>query len=39
MSNDKFKRIKEKNDNFIQFLVDVGFTEIDGKYKFIKPEV
>lgn len=46
LSNEKFKKIKDENDYFIQFLLDIGFSKISGfcpmgsdaKFKFMVPE-
>ena len=43
IQNEKFKRIKDNNEYFIEFLGDIGFSKTDGqcpngsdaKYKFI----
>jgi hypothetical protein len=43
LTNEKFKRIKDNNEYFIQYLTDVGFTKQDGycpmgndaKYKYL----
>ena len=43
MTNEKFKRIKEANQHFTQFLLDIGFTKTEGncpmsndaKYKYL----
>ena len=44
IQNEKFKRIKDNNEYFIEFLGDIGFSKTDGqcpngsdaKYKFIE---
>jgi hypothetical protein len=46
LTNDKFKRIKEGNEYFLQFLEDIGFTKQmghcpmgnDAKYKYVREE-
>lgn len=44
MSNEKFKRIKQNNTYFIDFIQDIGFVQVEGgkcpmgsdlKFKFI----
>ena len=31
LTNDRFKQIKEQNDYFIQFLLNIGFTKTEGQ--------
>lgn len=31
MTNDKFRRIKQSNEYFVDFLLNIGFTKTDGK--------